>query len=213
MAHAQKRIVIVGAGFGGVYAHRYLHRAFHNSKHISISVVNEQNYFLFTPLLHEVATGGQPRDNIVESLRSELCCLSDLYVERAKEVDPKKRIIAVDGREVPYDYLVLAPGAGTNFFGTPGAEKHAFTLKSVHDAIALKNHIIRCIENASHQEQCKERESRLSFVVVGGGATGVELCAELIEFAKSAFAPLYPNIDLARNVRVILVQSNEELFP
>jgi NADH:ubiquinone reductase (H+-translocating) len=214
MANAQKptKIVILGAGFAGVYVYKHLHEAFHKKDEVQISVIAQHNYFLFTPLLHEVATGGQARENIVEPLRSQLCCLKELYLTTATKIDPSKKIIHTKDGEVSFDYLVLATGSGTNFFGTPGGEEHSYTLKSLEDAVKLKNHVIHSFERACHQEQCEERNQQLSFVVVGGGATGVELAAELAELCCDTLAPLYPHIK-HDDVKITLIQSNEDLIP
>ena len=212
MATKKQRIVIVGAGFAGVYVYKHLHSIFHNDNSVRISVINERNYFLFTPLLHEVATGGQARENIMEPLHKELCCIARLHLTRATNIDPESRVVETLAGDVPYDYLVLAPGSSTNFFNTPGAADHCYTLKTLDDAVNIKNQVIRCIERANSQGECDERKTRLTFVVVGGGATGVELSAELSELACGTLAPLYRVTDAETRPNIVLVHAEKDLI-
>jgi len=195
MASKKQSIIILGAGFGGVYVHKRLQGAFREDPDISITVINERDYFLFTPLLHEVATGGQSKENIIEPLRGALGSDTKFCITRATSVDPNRGIVATAGGEIPYDYVVLATGSCANFFGIPGAHEHCFALKSLEDAVRLKNHIIRTAET----------QSSPCFVVVGGGATGVELSAELIEFARGALH--------RKDTTVTLVELGMDLIP
>jgi NADH dehydrogenase len=208
------RIVIAGAGFGGVYTFKKLHSFFHGNPNIKLILINSRNYFLFTPLLHEVATGGVSRENIVEPLRRVLgCCLSEFHLAEVKTIElEKKRVLTTRG-ECAYDYLVLALGATTNFFGTPGAEQHAFTLKTLEDAVRLKNHFIKKFEQASAAPDKETCETALSFVVVGGGPTGVELAAEMAELFYDTFERSYNHQSFCQNARITLVQSDSELLP
>ncbi len=209
----RKRIVIVGAGFGGVYAFRRLHRYFHRNPLIELVLVNPQNYFLFTPLLHEVATGGVEPGHIVEPLREVLgCCLSDFWQTTVTKVQLANKTLETSLGQLPYDYLVLASGAETNFYGTPGAAEYALTLKTLGDAIRLRNHCIDTFERASKIADQATLQRELSFVVVGGGPTGVELIAELAEFVGDAFARVYPRT-LLQNVSLTLVHAGDELIP
>ncbi len=207
------RIVILGAGFGGVYAYRLLHELYHHDPKVELVVVNERNYFLFAPLLHEVATGGQTQVNIVEPLRKVLCCLKDLYLGRAEKIDSEKRVVKTTAGDVSYDYLVVALGATTNFFGVKGAEQHSLTLKNMEDAEAIKNRAIQAVERASHLPECAERHELLHFVVVGGGPTGVELSAELADLFYGTFAGLYQSLNIRKQFKITLVHKGEELVP
>lgn len=207
------RIVIVGAGFAGTYALRKLHKIFQGRTDIAITLVNERNYFLFTPLLHEVATGSINPANIVEPIRKVLgACLRNFHMGKAMKIRLRDRIVETRSKELSYDYLVLAPGADTNFYGIPGAREHAFTLKTLEDAVRLKNHMISTVETASYLDGRDARKNKLRFVVVGGGPTGVELVAEMQEFLRGTFAGYYPT-EVIRDIEIILIQRGSELLP
>ncbi len=207
------RVVIVGNGFGGIYTLKYLHKFLCGEKDIEISLIGERNYFLFTPLLHEVATGGLNPENIVEPIRKVLgCCISKFYLGKAKKVDLREKTVEVNGVKIPYDYLVLAPGSETNFYNVPGGREHSLTLKSIEDAVKIKNRIIAQIERASHMGPGPERKKTLAIAVVGGGPTGVELAAELQELIKETFSSYYPK-DLIDDASVFLIHKDRELMP
>ncbi|PIT86386.1 MAG: FAD-dependent oxidoreductase, partial [Candidatus Magasanikbacteria bacterium CG10_big_fil_rev_8_21_14_0_10_43_6] len=186
MTHKKKltRIAIIGAGFGGVYALKALHKQFHNNPSVKLTLINKTNYFLFTPLLHEAATGGIQADNIVEPLRKVFhCCNINIIIDTVTKVSFETQTLHLDQqRDIPYDYLIMAPGAKTNFFGTPGADTHAFTLKTLDDANTLRRRFIHIVEQAEHMKRSPERTALLHIAIIGGGATGVELAAEAAEF-------------------------------
>ena len=153
------KILIIGNGFGGVYTLRNLHKLFDKNKQIELSMVGEKDHFLFTPLLHEVATGGINPVNIIEPIRKVLgCCLKNFYLGKAEFINFENHTVKVNDTTVNYDYLILAPGAETNFYDTKGAEEYSFTLKNIEDAIKIKHHCIKQVEKAS---QIKDREERL----------------------------------------------------
>ncbi len=218
------RIVILGAGFGGVYAYKYLHKKFHGRKDIELVVISDRNYFLFTPLLHEVATGNINPENTIEPLRKILgCCLAEFLHTEVKKVQTSRQIVETQNGDVSYDYLISAMGSVSDTTRVPGAGEHALTLKSLEEAIALKNRLIFSFEKADRlyrdnlREQeggqiTKEIENLLRFVVVGGGPTGVELSAEISEFIKETFRKHFPEA-LVDSSSVILVQSGNELVP
>lgn len=207
------KIIIVGNGFGGTYTLKNLHKFFCGDTNVEIILIGEKNYFLFTPLLHEVATGGINPENIVESIRKVLgCCLSEFYLGRAEEINLDAQTVKTGPHTLAYDFLVLAPGAETNFYDIPGAKENTFTLKSLEDAIKIKNHIIAKVEEATHMKDRERRKAALNFMVVGGGPTGVELAAELEELIKDTFSRYYEK-DLINDTSVILVQKGPELLP
>lgn len=176
-------------------------------------MVGQNNYFLFTPLLHEVATGGINPENIIEPIRKVLgCCLKNFHLGKAEFVNLKNRTVKVADAEIPYDYLVLAPGAETNFYDVPGASEHSLSLKSIDDAIKIKNRSIAQIELASNTEDREERKKILRFVIVGGGPTGVELAAELQELIEESFSHYYKK-NIIEDASVILIQKDRELLP
>lgn len=206
------KILIVGTGFGGVYTLKKLHERFHRNPHVKLSIVGEKNYFLFSPLLHEVATGGVSPENITEPIRDMFaCCLYDFHEGKAGSVDVKEKTLTVKGEKIPFDYLVLAPGAETMYYNIPGAQENSFSLKSLEDAIKIKNHIISQVEKASDSRESEERKKMLKFVVVGGGPTGVEFAAELQEFIKDTFSRYYRK-DVIQDASVVLIQKMPELL-
>lgn len=206
------RILIVGTGFGGVYTLKKLHDRFHRDSRVRLSIVGEKNYFLFAPLLHEVATGGISPENIAEPVRGMFeCCLYDFHTGRANLINLKERIVNAGDERVAFDYLVLAPGAETTYYNVPGAKEHSFSLKSLEDAIKIKNRIITQIEKASDVKDKEERKKMLRFVVVGGGPTGVELAVEVQEFIKNTFSRYYSK-EIIEDASVVLIQKMPELL-
>jgi NADH dehydrogenase len=207
------KILIIGNGFGGVYALKNLHKFLRGNKNIELSMIGEKNYFLFTPLLHEVATGGINGNNIIEPI-SKIWgrYLNDFYLGKAEEINLQNKTVLINDNIVSYDYLIIAPGSETNFFNTPGADKYAFTLKSIDDAIRIKNHCINQMERASHIKDTEERKKMLRFAVVGGGPTGVELVAEMEELVKETFSHYYQP-EIIKDVSIMLIQKGPNLVP
>jgi NADH dehydrogenase len=206
------KILIIGNGFGGTYALKRLHKFFHKDRNVELSIIGDKNYFLFTPLLHEVATGGINPENIIEPIRKVLgCCLKNFYLGTAELINTTDCTVSVGENIIPYDYLVLAPGAQTNFYNIPGAEKYSFPLKTIRDAIKIKNQTITMIEKASHSNDSFERKKMLRFVIVGGGPTGVELAAELQELIYENFSHYYSK-DIIQDSSVVLIQRESQLM-
>lgn len=208
------RIVILGAGFGGVYTYKHLHRLFHGDAAVEIVIVNDTNYFLFTPFLHEVATGGISPEHTLEPLRKLFpCCDVKIHLTEVKRIMPQQKIVYTAAGPIEYDYCVVALGAKTHYFGIAGAEHHAFGLKSLDDALALKRHCIRLFERAALCESPDERKRLLRFCIVGGGPTGVELAAEMSEFVYDTLAQLYRRCGLLEDAQIILLHRDSELIP
>lgn len=208
------RIVILGAGFGGVYTFKRLHKFFHRNPGVQLILVNDKNYFLFTPLLHEVATGGVSRENVVEPLRKALgCCLAEFYLAEVIKVELENKCVITTKGICSYDYLVIATGSTTNFYDTPGAEENSFVLKTLDDAVRLKNHFIRKFEEASTVTDEKRLDAMLHFVVVGGGPTGVELAAEMSELFYETFGRYYRRQSFYQKIKITLLQGHKELLP
>jgi len=204
-------VVILGGGFGGLYTYYYLSRLLRETLHVRITLVSEQNYFLFTPLLHEVATGGLSPSSVVASIRTVLSIgQSDFCKAKVKRISLSAKKVETSAGEFVYDYLVLALGSETNFFDTPGASEHAFTLKSLSDAARLKNHILECFETAAYSRDAN-RASLGSVVVIGGGPTGVELAGELAEFVHYTLLPTYCK-ERCATPRVILLDRSDRLL-
>ena len=182
-------IVILGAGFGGTYVAKKL---VHNVRKgaIDVTIINRTNYFLFTPLLHEVATGALSPASVAEPLR-EIFAGTGIRIAQGtvESIDRTARTLKLSGNaascDLTYDYLVIATGAETNYYNIPGAEKFSYALKNLADAARIRTQIIDSFERAILTTDQSERARLLSFVVVGGGATGVETAAELAEFVQA----------------------------
>ena len=202
------KIVILGGGFGGVYTLKYLHRFFHNKKEVKLILVNKKNYFLFTPLLHEFVTGGVSLENLVEPVREIIkCCDYEFIHGEVEKIDLEKKIVYLRKKEIKYDYLVIALGSKTNFYNIPGAKENSFTLKSLDDAIKLRNHFIHMFELAANNDN----EGNLTFVIVGGGATGVELAGEMSDYFYKTFSKIYSK-EVISKVKIILIERGDELI-
>ncbi len=209
----KKRIVILGAGFGGVYTYKHLHKIFHHDKDVELVMVNRTNYFLFTPLLHEVATGSISPENIIEPIRKVLgCCLADLHVTEVESISLKEKYVETLHGRINYDYLVIGLGSTTNFFGVPGAEENCLTLKNLEDAKAIKNRCIDMCEQALQIDDPELRKKMLRLVIIGGGATGVELAAELIEFFHNTLEKYFCDQNIRRDAEIVLVHRESELL-
>jgi len=194
---SRPRIVILGAGFGGMYVAKRL-ASLAKRGLIDLTIVNKTNYFLFTPLLHEVATGGLSPRSVAEPLR-EIFRKSGAHIAQGsiKSINAAQRKVTIDNGSstcvIPYDYLVVATGAETNYYNIPGADKFTLPLKSLYDAAIIRSQIIDSFEKAIMVATPYERKKLLSFVVVGGGATGVEVTAELADFTLAMAKRYYQN--------------------
>ncbi len=184
MGVSRKKIVILGAGFGGLFALKSIYKNVKNWQNYDILIVDKNNYFVFTPLLHEVATGGIDPSDIVFPIRDIAKGRTEHLEAEVLSVDMFKKSIVTNHGEVSYDYLIMALGAGTNFFGISGAYENSFTLKNIKDAARLKNHLIHIFDEANNEKDSARQKDILRIVVIGGGATGVELGAEIHEFLK-----------------------------
>jgi NADH dehydrogenase len=216
---AKKRIVILGGGFGGVYAALHLERSLACEPEVEICLVSRDNFFLFTPMLHEVAASDLEITNIVNPLRKLLRRVK-VFVGEVERIDlPNKRVVVSHGyhnddshsHRLEYDHLVLALGSVTNFFDLSGFAELALAMKSLPDAIHLRARIIRRLEEANSECSLGDRQSLLTFVVAGGGFAGVETVAALNDFARGALQ-FYPNLREGM-LRVVLVHPGAVILP
>jgi NADH dehydrogenase len=211
------RIVVLGGGFGGMYAVMELERLLGSDPSVEITLVNKDNYFVFTPMLHEVAASDLDLTHIVNPIR-KLLRRAVFFNGDILEIDLHRKSVVVSHgvdqdhpHRLEYDHLVLALGSVTNFFGTPGVEERAFTMKTLGDAIAVRNRVIDSMEEADF-ECCPEiRRRMMTFVVAGGGFAGVETIAAIHDFMCDAL-PHYPNLRPA-DVRMVLVHPGEVILP
>jgi len=212
----KKRIVILGGGFGGVYAAMQLEKLLARENAVEVCLVSRDNFFLFTPMLHEIAASDLEITNIVNPLRKLLRQI-EVIVGDVRQIDlPAKRVlISRDPHDYPqqigYDHLVLALGSVTNFHNLPGSVEFALPMKSVSDAIRLRAQVLRHMEEANSQCNLSDRQSLLTFVVAGGGFAGVETVAALNDFVREAL-PFYPSVR-EEMLRVILVHSGPVILP
>ncbi len=207
------RVVVVGGGFGGLEVCRCLAKAAKRGE-ISLTLVDKENFFQFNPLLPEVATGRVETRHIVYPLRA-FCAPRGIRFLRNKlrYVDHDRKVVLLhNGLELGYDHLVLAMGSSTNFFGIPGAEAHSFPFKTLMDAIRLRAHSVEMWELADQAEEESRRRELLTFVVAGGGITGVEVCSELMQLFRHTMADLYPRVPQSL-VSVYLVEAGDRLLP
>jgi len=220
-----KRILILGGGFGGIEVLRQLQKAFQDDVSIDITLVSRDNFFLFTPMLPEVASGMIETRHILTPIRT-FCKRAKFYEAKVESIDLKnkqvvithsigKQICPIDSRShtLKYDYLVLALGGKTNFFGMSDVASNALTIKGVGDAIVLRNHIISMLEQADiEHEDLKLKESLMTFVIVGGGFSGVETVGELNDFVRESVEHFYHNLDRS-DAHLILVNSGNRILP
>jgi NADH:ubiquinone reductase (H+-translocating) len=212
----KKQIVILGGGFGGVYAAMYLEKLLTPQSAVEICLVSHDNFFLFTPMLHEIAASDLEITNIVNPLR-KLLRKVEVLVGNVNQIDlPNKRVLISrgyrnDSKQIDYDHLVIALGSITNFYDIPGLAGLAVAMKSLRDAIQLRAQIIRQLEEANSECNLADRQSLLTFVVAGGGFAGVETVAALNDFVREAL-PFYPNLS-EDMLRVMLVHSGSAILP
>jgi len=202
------RVVVVGAGFGGLSAVRGLRRA-----PVDTLVVDRHNYHLFTPLLYQVASALLDPSEIARPARALLRRIgnADLRVARVEGVDLEARRLHTSAAPVEYDYLVLAAGSVDNFFGIEGVEERGFSLKDLGGALALRNRVLRQFERAMWTDDANQRRRLLSFAIVGGGPTGVEFAGALSELIALVLRKDFPNLDIGA-VRIALVEAGDGLL-
>ncbi|MBK8175436.1 MAG: FAD-dependent oxidoreductase [Rhodospirillales bacterium] len=203
------RVVIVGAGFGGIAAARGLRHAWAN-----VTLVDRRNYHLFQPLLYQVATASLSPAEIATPIRTLVRGQTNCRVVmgRVSGIDPLRREVLLDEQRLSYDYLVLATGARHSYFGRDDWERFAPGLKKIDDATAMRGRILRAFERAETCADADERARLLTFVIVGGGPTGVELAGAIAELAQHGMRGEFRTVDPA-SARVILVQSAPRLLP
>jgi NADH dehydrogenase len=206
---ATPRIVIVGAGFGGLAAARALRHT-----PVEVTVVDRRNYHAFLPLLYQVATSGLTSQDIAHPVRSILRGWSNTRFRwgEVRAADLEQHWIELeDGGRIPFDFLVLAAGSTTETFGNPSVAAHALPLHTLEEALAVRNRALSCLERADATSDPVLREELLGFVVVGGGPTGVELAGALAELKRHVVPHDFPGVKDA--MRVWLLEGGEALLP
>ena len=212
-----KKILILGGGFAGTNILKDIQKMFQNDVNIDISIVNQDNFFLFTPMLPEVASGMIHPSDISVPIR-KFCKRAKFYQAIVSSIDLEQKLVTItrtfDGKvhALEYDYLILSLGSKTNFFGNKNIEKYSFTIKSIEDAIGIRNHAINMLENAGQTGDPDLQQKLLTFTVVGGGFAGVETLGEINHFIREAAASTYPNIKKEK-INMILVSSRRGILP
>jgi NADH:ubiquinone reductase (H+-translocating) len=217
-------IVILGSGFAGVEVLKRLQKKFKNNEDVAITLVSKDNFILFTPMLPEVASGMIETRHIVTPIRS-FCSKANFYEANVDSIDFKNKQVTIrhpvgklseparwDKHMLKYDHLVVALGSETRFFGMADVKEHSFTMKSIDDAIAARNHILSILEQANIESENRDlTKSLLTFVVVGGGFNGIETVGELNDFIRETIRAYYKNIYMS-DVRVILVSATDKIL-
>jgi NADH dehydrogenase len=205
-----KRIIVIGGGFGGLQAAVEMGRRL--GPEAEILVVSEQNFFLFTPLLPQVASSNIDPRHIAQTVR-------DIRGRRRFEfrrdtvvgIDPAARRVETVSGSLSYDALVVSLGSRSDYFGIPGARENTWNFKTLEDAVVLRDHVIDLCEHADHTPHSEARRAMLTFVIVGGGYTGVELVSELGDFLFGYVARRYRGID-ASDIRLVIVEALPEIL-
>lgn len=210
------RIIILGAGFGGLYTALNLEHSLARDPNVEITLVNRENFIVFTPMLHEVAASDLDITHAVTPIRKLLRRVS-FFNGDVEAIDLQNRKVVVShGQEhhhhdLEFDHLVIGLGSITNFYNLPGLEQHGMTMKTLGDAIHLRNHMISNLEEADFECCPYVREPLLNFVIAGGGFAGVETIAGLNDFLRDAIK-FYPHLR-EEMLRVILVHSGDVILP
>jgi NADH dehydrogenase len=201
-------VVIIGAGFGGLNVARQLRNA-----PVRITLIDRQNYHLFQPLLYQVAIAGLLPSQIAYPLRTIFRSQKNLNFQMGEvtEINLEACYVRLNGSVIAYDYLVIAVGAETNFFGMESIEQEGFEVKDIQKAISTRNHLLQMFERASHEVDTEKRRAILTFIVVGGGPTGVETAGALAELITHVMVKDYSGLQF-RDARVILLEASDHLI-
>ena len=203
------RVVIIGGGFGGIALAKKL-----SKKDVQVVLLDKHNYHNFQPLLYQVSTGGLEPDSIAYPIRKVLQGYPNFFFRLAQvqEVKTDTKRIKTNIGEIFYDYLVVATGSETNFFGNKGIEAKGMAMKTIPQSLNLRSLILENFEQALLTDDLHERDALMNFVIVGGGPTGVELAGALAEIKKGILPKDYPDLD-TRRAQINLIQSGDRLLP
>ena len=213
----KKEIVILGGGFAGTTLLQHIQKKFKSSSDINISLVGDDNFFLFTPMLPEVASGMLHAGDVSTPIRL-FCKHAQFYHARATSVDFDKKQISIvrifDEKKIilQYDYLVFTLGSIDNFFGNENMKKYSFTIKTLEDSLAIRNHVISMLESADNESNIELQDELSNFVVIGGGFAGVEIASEINHLVQDASKTYYKNIDRTK-LKVILISARDGILP
>ncbi|WP_036484678.1 NAD(P)/FAD-dependent oxidoreductase [Myxosarcina sp. GI1] len=208
MLSKKPKIVVIGAGFAGLRAVQKLARS-----NADILLIDRHNYHTFVPLLYQVATGFISPEIIAYPLRRALHHISNarFLLAEVENIDFENKVIHTDRLDVTYDYLVLATGSQTKYLGVEGAPQYSLPLRTLEDAVRLRDRLLRNIERAAYESDLDRKQQLLTIVIVGGGPTGVELAGASIELITETLAKDYPKLDLSQ-LRLFLIHSGDRLL-
>jgi NADH dehydrogenase len=201
-------IVILGAGFGGLWATR----AFAN-RPVNVVLIDRHNYHTFFPLLYQVGAAELEPEEIAQPLRKIFWNQANVRFQlgEVRGINYPAKTVQLTNRQVHYDYLVIALGSKPNYYGIPGAAELAFSLKSLEEGVTLRNQVLRCFERAACERDPERRQTWLTFIIVGGGATGVEFASALMQLINASLQRDFPELDFTQ-VRVLLVEASDRLL-
>lgn len=204
----KKRIIVVGAGFAGFQFAKKI-----NTKHYQVIVLDKNNYFQFQPLMYQVATCGLDANSISYPLRGHIKQREDMFIRmcEVKSVDQATKKVFTSIGDIAYDYLVIATGCSSNYFGNTKLENATMSLKNIPDALSIRNRILGTLEKAMSITDPKEMEKVLSFVIVGGGPTGVELAGAIADLKNYNLPKIYKGLDL-NLMKIYLVDGGDRIL-
>jgi NADH dehydrogenase len=207
--NAPHEVVIIGGGFGGLYAAKAL-----SNTNVNVTLIDKRNFHLFQPLLYQVATGTLSPADISAPLRSVFSKSKNtkVFLGEVSDIDPKKQQVILGDEIIPYDTLIVATGANHSYFGKDHWKEFAPGLKTVEDAIEMRRRIFSAFEAAEKETDPKQRQAFLTFVIVGGGPTGVELAGAISELAYKTLKEDFRNIDTSET-RILLLQGGDRILP
>jgi NADH:ubiquinone reductase (H+-translocating) len=202
------RIVIIGGGFAGISLAKKL-----RNKNVQVVLLDKHNYHTFQPLLYQVATGGLEAGSIAYPIRKVIQEYDDFYfrLTSVKEIDTKNQKVIAEIGELSYDYLVIATGSKTNYFGNKEIERNSMAMKTIPQSLNIRSLILENFEQAVLTTDVTEKNSLINFVLVGGGPTGVELAGALAEMKKAILQKDYPDLDINK-MEINLVQSGDRIL-
>lgn len=206
--NVKPHVVIIGAGFAGLETARGLAQA-----PVRVTLIDKNNHHLFQPLLYQVAIAGLLPSQIAQPVRTIFRRQKNFAFQMGEvtEINFAEKFVRLNGSVIAYDYLVVAVGARTNFFGFEMLEKHGLQLKDIETAVKTRNHLLSMFEQASHEADAEKRKAMLTFVIVGGGPTGVETAGALAELITHVMRKDYPRLNL-KEAQVILLEAGTNLI-
>ncbi len=210
MSDEKKHIVIVGAGFGGIKLAKMFAR-----EDVKVTIIDRHNFHLFQPLLYQVSTAILSEDEIAYPIRAFFRKNKnvELFMAKAQGVDSERKVVITNHGEISYDYLILAAGATTNFFGMKNVEKYSYGMKTLQEALHIRNHVLHMFERADKkQDNEEERRRMLTFVCVGGGPTGIEEAGSLAELIYHVMKDEYHRLNFDE-VSVKLIEATDKVLP